>query len=382
MGVKVRERPEGSGIWWIFIDHQGTRKAKKVGKDKKLAMEAAKKMEAKLTLGDMGIMADQPKAPMFKEYAESWLHGYVKGLRRQSTFERYQDVLRRYIYPTLGNQPIDKIGRGEIREMLLNLHRKGLSRSTICLIRDVIGGPLSFALDEELIPSNPASGITKKLQLRRDRKIEIEPLPGEEVTLFLDACSIHSPEHYPFFLCAFRTGMRLGELLGLQWGDVDLHGKFIRVSRSYKLGRLTPTKTGKIRRVDMSNQLLDTFKTLHLARKKEALKSGVGEVMETIFHRDGKPMEQNYIRRVFKRLLVKAGLREIRLHDIRHTFASLLLSDGASPVYVKEQLGHASIQMTVDIYGHLIPSSNREMVNRLDSQPSATYPQPAQIEKA
>ena len=93
-------------------------------------------------------------------------------------------------------------------------------------------------------------------------------------------------------------------------------------------------------------------------------------------------MEQNYIRRVFKRQLTRAGLREIRLHDIRHTFANLLLSDGASPVYVKEQLGHNSIQMTVDIYGHLIPSSNREMVNRLDTQPSATYPQPASKEKA
>lgn len=81
-------------------------------------------------------------------------------------------------------------------------------------------------------------------------------------------------------------------------------------------------------------------------------------------------------------MLIKAGLREIRLHDIRQTFASQLLSDGASPVYVKEQLGHTSIQMTVDIYGHLIPSSNREMVNRLDSQPSATPPQPAKIEKA
>jgi integrase len=382
MGVKVRERPAGSGIWWIFIDHQGIRKAKKIGKDKKLAREAAMKIEAKLALGDMGIMEDQPKAPMFREYAELWLHGYIKGLRRQSTFERYQDVLRRYIFPVLGNRPIDKISRGEIRELLLNLYWKGLSRSTVCLIRDVIGGPLSFALDEELIPANPASGITKKLQLRRDRKIEIEPLTWEEVTLFLDTCLTQSPEHYPFFLCSLRTGMRLGELLGLQWGDIDWHGKSIRVSRSYKLGRLTPTKTGKVRRVDMSDQLFETLQTLNVVRKKEAMQSGTGEIIESIFHRGGKPMEQNYIRRVFKRLLIKAGLREIRLHDTRHTFASLLLSDGDSPVYVKEQLGHTSIQMTVDIYGHLIPSSNREMVNRLDSQQSATYPQPAKIKEA
>jgi integrase len=301
---------------------------------------------------------------------------------RQSTFERYQDVLRRYVYPTLGNRPIDKIGRGEIRDLLLTLNRKGLSRSTVCLIRDVIGGPLSFAVDEEKIPVNPANRITKKLRLRRDRKIEIEPLTKEEVSIFLETCREHAPEHHPFFMTAFRSGMRLGELLGLRWGDVDWHGEFIRVSRSYKLGRVTPTKTGKIRRVDMSNQLLDVLKSLNVAQKREALKNGVGELVETIFHRGGTYMEQNYIRRVFKRLLVRAGLREIRLHDIRHTFASLLLSDGASPVYVKEQLGHSSIQMTVDIYGHLIPSSSREMVNRLDSQQSATPPQPAKIQKA
>ena len=383
MAVKVRERPKGSGIWWLFIDHQGTRKAKKIGKNEKLARKAAEQIEAKLTLGDMGIMEDQPQAPTFKEYAETWLHGYVKAFRRQSTFECYQSVLRLHVYPALGSRPIDKIGRGEIRDLLLRLHgSKGLSRSSICLIRDVIGGPLSFALDGEIIPSNPASGITKKLQLGRDRKIEIEPLNGDEVALFLDTCSTYGPEHYPFFLCALRTGMRLGELLGLQWGDVDWNGKFIRVGRSYKLGRLTPTKTGKPRHVDMSNQLLETLKVLHVARKREALKDGRGEVLETIFHRDGKHMEQNQIRRVFKRLLVKAGLREIRLHDTRHTFASLLLSDGASPVYVKEQLGHSSIQMTVDIYGHLIPSSNRDRVNRLDTQQSATSPQPAQIGKA
>lgn len=98
---------------------------------------------------------------------------------------------------------------------------------------------------------------------------------------------------------------------------------------------------------------------------------GLGEAVEVIFHREGCPMEQNYIRRVFKRVLQKAGLREIRFHDIRHTYASLLLSDGVTPVYVKEQLGHSSIQMTVDIYGHLIPSSNRGAVNRLDTLPNA-----------
>ncbi len=119
----------------------------------------------------------------------------------------------------------------------------------------------------------------------------------------------------------------------------------------------------------MSDQLVEVMRRLHVQRKEDALRNG-GEMIETIFHRNGQYMEQNYIRWVFKRLLSKAGLREIRVHDIRHTTASLLLSDGVSPVYVKEQLGHTSIQMTVDIYGQLIPNSNRKAINGLDTQPA------------
>ena len=132
----------------------------------------------------------------------------------------------------------------------------------------------------------------------------------------------------------------------------------------------------------MSNQLIENMRDFYRFRRKEALEGGTGKVEEFIFHRGGKPIEQNSIRYPFKRILEKGGLREIRFHDIRHTYASLLLTDGATPVYVKEQMGHSSIQITVDIYGHLIPSSNREMVNRLDTQPSATPPQSTIKEKA
>ena len=110
---------------------------------------------------------------------------------------------------------------------------------------------------------------------------------------------------------------------------------------------------------------------------------GRAEVVETVFHRKGEPISQNSIRNVFKRVLRKAGLRNIRFHEIRHSFASLLLSNGESPVYVNEQMGHSSIKITVDVYGHLIPSSNREAVNRLDThQEPAPYTHPSENEKA
>ncbi|HUU28619.1 MAG TPA: site-specific integrase [archaeon] len=374
MSVKVRERPTKSGVWWVFIDHQGKRKAKKIGRDKKLAMEVARKIEARLVLGDFNLderTDHSSKAPLFKEYAQMWLEAYIKGLRRQSTYERYKDILTRHLYPVLGSKPIDQIKRGDIRDVLVKCNREGKSRSIICLIRDVLSGVLGYALDEELIYANPVTGIIKKLKLDRNRKIEVVPLSGDEVVHILETCNKHYPEYYPFLLCVFRTGMRLGELLGLQWSDIDWEGKFIEVKRSYKNRQISPTKTGKTRRVDMSDQLYETLQRLYTQRKKEALASGRGEVEEYIFQIDGHPIAQNSVRYIWKRVLRRARIREVKFHVTRHTFASLLLSNGESPVYVKEQLGHSSIDITVDIYGHLIPSSNREAVNRLDE--SATF---------
>ena len=383
MGVKVRERPQDSGVYWVMIDHQGKRKSKKIGKDKTLANKIAKKIEAKLVLGDFEML-DVPETvqPSFEEYANYWLEDYIKPLRRTSTYERYRDILKRHVFPILGKRPIDEIKRFEIRNLILKKNKAGLSKSMICLIRDVISGAMGYAVEDEIIPGNPVSGILKRLKLERNKRITVVPMSEQEVELFLGTCYRHFREYGEFFLCAFRTGMRLGELLGLKWSDVDWNQKFILVERSYKRGRFDKTKTGKARRVDMSEQLADALRQLLTKRKKEALQKGLGEPVPCIFHRDQKPMEQNFIRRIYKRILVKAGIREMRLHDIRHTYASLLLSKGESPVYVMEQLGHSSIKITVDIYGHLIPGSNRGAVNKLDSpQQSATYTQPAKTER-
>src|SRR5208337_2090662 len=202
---------------------------------------------------------------------------------------------------------LDEIKRSDLRSLPFTLNGKGLSRSSVCLVRDTISGPLSYAVDEEIISTNPATGLVKRLQLERDKKGCIEPLTHEEVKTFLETCQKSFPEYHPFFLCAFRTGMRLGELLALQWGDVDWNSGFIRVSRSYKVGRFSATKTGKARRVDMSDQLFASLKALHTRRKEEALREGKA-VMELIFHRQGKPMEQNFVRELFKRMLKRAGL--------------------------------------------------------------------------
>jgi integrase len=381
MGVLVRERPKGSGIYWVKINHKGKRKSKKIG-NKKLAEDAARKITAQLALNDLNIFTTKPQAPLFKDYADNWLEMCVKAQKSLTTYERYQNILTKYVYPVIGDTKIDEIKRGDVRNLLQSIQNKGLSQSTVCLASNVISGPLTDAVDDEIIKANPVIGITKRLQLNRKRKIKINPMTREQVELFLSSCNDHYTEYYPFFLCACRTGLRLGELLALQWGDIDWNQKVISIQRSYKRGKITPPKTGKNRRVDMSDQLIEALQSLHTQRKREALQEGKGQIADIIFHKDKNHMAQNSVRYIFKQILKTAQLKTMRFHDIRHTYASILLSDGISVLYVKEQLGHTNIKTTIDYYGHFIPSGNRALVNSLDPQPSATLPQPAQMKKA
>ncbi len=191
-----------------------------------------------------------------------------------------------------------------------------------------------------------------------------------------------APTLYPAFLCAARTGLRQGELLALQWEDVNFAGRFLEVRRNFTHGEMTTPKSGESRRVDLSPELTATLETLQLDWQFEAAARGWKEVPPWVFcNEQRQPLNQNRIRLKFFRLLKDAGVRQVRFYDLRHSFASLLLQNGESPVYVKDQMGHSSIQVTVDLYGHLIPGRNKQAVDHLDTpevQPiSATYAQPA-----
>jgi integrase len=155
------------------------------------------------------------------------------------------------------------------------------------------------------------------------------------------------------------------------------------VRRNYTRGRIEKTKTDHVRRVDLSDALLSELSVLQRRRRAEYLKEGKNEIPEWVFlspgrivWKDGEPIGReegnvldmhNVKNRYFLKTLEKAGLRRIRFHDLRHTFASLLIQNGESLAYIKDQLGHSSIKMTVDVYGHLVPGANRAAVNRLPS---------------
>jgi integrase len=247
---------------------------------------------------------------------------------------------------------------------------------------------LSQAVDDDRLPANPALRMGRYLRRGDEPKREIQALTREEAAHLVAVAREHFPRWYPWVLCALRTGLRLGELLALEWADLDWNGRFLVVRRNLVRGVLTTPKSHQRRRVDMSTQLASALIEWRKEQRARWLKKGK-ELPPWVFPSlEGTALEERNVRHVFKRLLAKAELREIRLHDLRHSFASLLLQQGESVVYVKEQLGHASIQITVDTYGHLIPGANRAAVDRLDdvdaTQPDASqaHPDPSEADPA
>ncbi|MCF8111600.1 MAG: site-specific integrase [Desulfobacteraceae bacterium] len=367
MGVKVRQKKQGKGNpWWIFINHEGQRKSIKVG-DKRTAERKAAKIEKMLKSGQYQLNAEpEEKTVTFKALSREWL-SEIKITRKASTHERYNQILDSHILPKFGKRGIADITKGEIKTFFIKKIEEGFSRSSVAIFRDVMSGVFNNAIDQEIIEANPTLGITKKLSLAGGKDQHVDPLDFSETQTFLETCKSFCPEHHAFFFTALRTGMRLGELLALQWGDIDFNSGYILVRRTYKRGQFTEPKNKKTRKVDISEALVEVLENQATLEKKETLRRGWTEPPELVFTvKDGNPIEQNDIRRVFKRTLKKAGLREIRFHDLRHTYASQMLSLGESPVYVKEQLGHHSIQLTVDTYGHWIPTEKRCGANKLD----------------
>src|SRR5580692_7642154 len=176
---------------------------------------------------------------------------------------------------------------------------------------------------------------------------------------------------------ALRAGLRRGELVAVQWGDIQFGrdeqdaNRFMIVQHNYVRREHTTTKSKKSRRVDLSRELRRVLIELRDKRLLEAFLKGKNDISdELVFPSpDGSILDpDNLYHRLFLPVLTRAGIRKIRLHDLRHTFGSLLIQSGASIVYVKDQMGHSSIQVTVDTYGHLIPGANVSFVDRLDEK--------------
>jgi integrase len=175
--------------------------------------------------------------------------------------------------------------------------------------------------------------------------------------------------------------LRIGEAKALQPGDLDFISRFIEIKRSFSKSRLTTPKNGKTRRVDMSKDLAVVLKKYLTERKKEALRKGWSEPPEWLFYNEnGKRIDiENLRKRIFYKCLEKAELRQIRLHDIRHTYATLRIMKGDNIVDVSNQLGHSDVSITLKTYTHGLPGSKKSEVDKFhsDTEPTCALSAPS-----
>ena len=279
----------------------------------------------------------------------------------------------------LGSHPIAGLRRADCRDLVTVCRAKGLKVTTVRGIARTLSTILSQAVEDELLPANPALRLGRYLRTADDPEPEIDPFARDDVAEVLRVAREQSPDWYAWLLCGLRTGLRAGELLALQWGDLNWRGSSIEVRRNLVRGHLTTPKNHQRRRVDMSRQLRAELRLWR--RRQRAVWLTHGQPFpEWVFPSvTGTALDESNVRKAFNRLLDAADLHRRGPHQMRHTFASLLLQEGAPITYVSRQLGHKDSSITLRVYAHWVPdASTSRAVDLLDdAQLSATQAQPA-----
>jgi integrase len=407
MGISVRQK---DGNWYVFIRYRGERAAHKCV-DQQHAEDTQRAVSTAITAGQFDIAAfrrpepaaeKESSSPTLKQFVDDTMYPLWEASLSAGSVTRYETSFRLHILSALGDFRLEELTRDRIKKFVVSLLRKSaekrtrdeerqkeeaerrLSKDSIRLIVAALRVALTEAVEKNIISSNPATRLGKLYKEAGQDHEEVDPFSADEVPILLEATKAHfGTDNYVVMLAAFHTGMRAGELAGLQWPDIDFRNRFITVRRQYKDGDHKKTKTKKMRKIDISDVLLEELKTLKKRRQREYLGRGQNEIPVTVFlspgriiweegeqvgRAEGQPLDMdNWRNRIFWKACDKANVRRRRLHDTRHSFASILLMNGESPAYVKDQLGHSSIKMTVDIYGHWIPGANRQAVNKLPS---------------
>ena len=304
---------------------------------------------------------------ILNEYAQHFLEICTLRDLKHNTIRSYRDNLTKHILPTFGHLKLSDISRQHITQLLLTKKDAGLSPNAIRLVLAPLSKLLSDAQEAGLIPTNPALHPGRITQTRKRRK-RIAPFTLQEEAQILGACERNVPHQYPIPLTLFRSGMRIGEVIALERQDLDLVRCFAVINKNFTNGHLeSSSKSGKDRQVDLSDELVIVLKN-HLERLDLEASLQRKPPSPLVFpSTQGKFLTaRNWIWRFWYPLLDRLFIRRRAPHHCRHTYASRLIEQNSSLAYIRDQLGHSSIQITVDTYGHLVPGTNRQAVNHLD----------------
>ena len=345
---------------WVSI--KGTRK------------DAEIRLSELLSQLDNGLYIKPGKSTL-AEFLKLWLRDYVKPNLSPRGFERYESIVRVHLTPGLGSIPLTKLQPERVQKYYTAKINSGLSARTVRYHHVVLHIALKTAVKWGLVARNVADAVEPP----RTRKTEMRTWNEDEIAQFLETAK-DSP-YFALFHTALFTGMRRSELLALRWHDVDFIFSQVYVSRSLHHLRdgsyvFTQPESAKSKRMIKLSH--DAFVVLseHM-EKQEAIWANTVKPLtdnDLVFSTpEGKPLRPNTVSRAWTKLAARAGVTVIRLNDARHTHASLMLKQGAHPKVVQERLGHASIQITLDTYSHVVPGLQDAAAAQFDKLVSHSY---------
>ena len=338
------------------------------------------KRDAQRVLREVLISLEQgsyvkPNKITLGEWLKQWLRDYVSINTTDRTQESYNSIVERHLIPSLGKviltdlQPqhiqsyyAEKLNKGRVDG------RGGLSARSVVYHHRILSKALDYAVKMGLVVRN----VSKVVEPPRVARVTMSTLSLEEAIRFLDVA--RETDYYVYFATLLYTGLRRGELLALRWRNLDLeNSKLTVVETAYKLGDgryiIKEPKTPHSRRsVTLTPSLVELFKVYRADQELLRIQLGISLYADDfVFIRpDGSPVNPSAVTLAFRRIIKRAGLKDIRIHDLRHTHATLMLMAGVHPKVVSERLGHANIGITLDIYSHVLPGMQEAAAEKFD----------------
>jgi integrase len=320
-------------------------------------------LNTRLAKRDQGRELTNP-AMTLNQYLDRWLEMAARPKLRTRSFVDYKLLLGRYVRPTLGEEGLAGLRPFDLQEMYNAMQQRKLSPRTIQYTHAVLHAALEQAVQWRLLDSNPASGV----EIPKPRRAEIQVLRPDEARRFLD--HIAGTRYGALFGLALTTGMRPSEYLALRWSDIDWEKETVSVTRALKKGcgwSFTPTKRTRSRRVvKLGAWVIVQLRELWRADVTQLSEIPI-EIRQIFRSASGRPVNSDFLARVFKRRLQEAGRPPMRLYDLRHTAATLALAAGVPAKVISEQLGHASSAFTLDVYTHVLPHLQTDAVKRVEA---------------
>ena len=300
----------------------------------------------------------KPNKMTVGELLRQWLQDYASMNTTDRTQESYTSIIERHLIPGLGKVALVDLQAQNVQGYYAKKLSEGradgtggLSARSVVYHHRLLSKALDYAVEMGLVVRN----VARVVKPPRVAKVTMQTLSVEEVSRFLDAA--RDTDYYVYFTTLLYTGLRRGELLALRWRNMDLrNGRLSVVETAYRLGngeyRIKEPKTPQSRRtVILPPSLIGLLKVYRFDQELLRIQVGISlNADDFVFIRpDGSPINPNAITLAFGRIIRKAGIREVRIHDLRHTHATLMLKAGIHPKVVSERLGHANIGITLDI---------------------------------